>query len=115
MWGSCIRQLTGNLSQRCPSGGNRKSGSARKRLTLRRLLRRTIGLRPRGELKSARRRISCYLGGSYWLGGRDSNPDTVVQRSVHAVSSAPVRAFSRRLSRTHLRGCPSVSLRSCAV
>src|SRR4029450_6310467 len=34
-------------------------------------------------------------GDLVWLGGRDSNPDTVVQRTVDGVSSAPVRAFSR--------------------
>ena len=27
-----------------------------------------------------------------WLGGRDSNPDTVVQRAVHGLGYAPVRA-----------------------
>ncbi len=34
-----------------------------------------------------------------WLGGRDSNPDTVVQRSVHRRRCASVRSVSDRLSR----------------
>jgi integrase len=50
-----------------------------------------------------------------WLGGRDSNPDTVVQRTVHGVSSAPFPAFSGRSSRRHLRQLLSVSLLSCAA
>jgi integrase len=43
-----------------------------------------------------------------WLGGRDSNPDNVVQRIVDGVSSTRVRGFSRRLTRHHLRRLFSV-------
>src|SRR5207253_4196593 len=50
-----------------------------------------------------------------WLGGRDSNPDNVVQRTEDGVSCAPLRAFLQRSSRQHLRQLPSVSLRSCAA
>jgi Phage integrase family len=50
-----------------------------------------------------------------WLGGRDSNPDNVVQRAVDGVSPALVRAFSRRFSRQHLRPLSSVCVRSRAA
>ena len=50
-----------------------------------------------------------------WLGGRDSNPDTVVQRAVHAFVPASFRAFSRCFIRDHLRLLPSVCVRSRAT
>ena len=33
-----------------------------------------------------------------WLGGRDSNPDNVVQRALHGFRSAPVCAVLLRFS-----------------
>ena len=50
-----------------------------------------------------------------WLGGRDSNPDNVVQRAVDGVWSAPVRAVSGRFPRSHLRRLRSASLCSRAA
>jgi hypothetical protein len=35
-------------------------------------------------------------GEEVWLGGRDSNPDNVVQSAVHGRACAPVRSFSLR-------------------
>jgi hypothetical protein len=55
------------------------------------------------------------LCGRTWLGGRDSNPDNVVQRTVDGLPSALVRAFSGRFSPSLLRRLPFVSLRSCAM
>ena len=43
------------------------------------------------------------LGQVDWLGGRDSNPDNVVQRAVKVFGFAPVRSGLLRLSRPALR------------
>jgi len=58
-----------------------------------------------------------FLKGGYLdrLGGRDSNPDTVVQRAVPAFLSASFRACSRRSIRHHLRPLLPVCLRSRAA
>ena len=62
-----------------------------------------------------RRRLSTDETRRKWLGGRDSNPDNVVQRAVDGVWSAPVRAVSGRFSRSHFRRLRSVSPCSCAA
>jgi len=51
-----------------------------------------------------------------WLGGRDSNPDTVVQRAVSTFSCASFRSVSLRFSRSLLL-CAylRVGLRSCSL
>jgi hypothetical protein len=50
-----------------------------------------------------------------WLGGRDSNPDNVVQRAVHALTLVRSVRFLRRLIPGRLRLLPSDSLRSRAA
>jgi len=50
-----------------------------------------------------------------WLGGRDSNPDNVVQRAGDGLLPVPVRAVSGRFSRSHSRRLRSASLCSCAA
>ena len=65
-----------------------------------------------------RRPFDVLAGGNEtgnWLGGRDSNPDNVVQRAVHAFARASFRAFSRCFIRDHLRLPPSVCVRSRAA
>ena len=41
-----------------------------------------------------------------WLGGRDSNPDNLVQRSVLGLRSAPVCSVLFGFSRSNLRSAP---------
>jgi hypothetical protein len=50
-----------------------------------------------------------------WLGGRDSNPDTVVQRAVHGLRYATVRAVSGPFSRDIFGPHRSALLRSRAM
>ncbi len=50
-----------------------------------------------------------------WLGGRDSNPDNVVQRAGDGLLSVPVRAVSGRSSRSRCRRLRSASLCSCVA
>ena len=50
-----------------------------------------------------------------WLGGRDSNPDTVVQRAVHRFRSASIRFVAFGFSPSTSAPFRSVSLCSCAV
>jgi hypothetical protein len=50
-----------------------------------------------------------------WLGGRDSNPDNVVQRTAHRLSWARCGAFPGRFARDHFRPLPSVSVCSRAT
>ena len=50
-----------------------------------------------------------------WLGGRDSNPDTVVQRAAHVLRYASVRAVSRHFSRHLFAPLRSALLRSRAA
>jgi hypothetical protein len=67
------------------------------------------GLEPGNSL---RERLRMLL--SDWLGGRDSNPDNVVQRAVPLVPSASFRAFSCRSIRHHPRPLLPVCVRSRA-
>jgi hypothetical protein len=53
--------------------------------------------------------------GMSWLGGRDSNPDTVVQRAVPGLRYASLRAFPGRSNRESFRPLRSVSVRSRAA
>ncbi len=53
-----------------------------------------------------------------WLGGRDSNPDNVVQRAVHSCRFASIRASSRGFSRQHFgrrRWGPVRSSAACLI
>ena len=50
-----------------------------------------------------------------WLGGRDSNPDNVVQRADHGLRCASIRVVSGGSCERPLRPLPSLSLRSRAA
>ena len=49
---------------------------------------------------------SLLLKGLGWLGGRDSNPDTVVQRAVNGLRSVPVRSVLFEFSALPLQCAP---------
>jgi hypothetical protein len=50
--------------------------------------------------------ISDCSSAIYWLGGRDSNPDNVVQRVVNGLRSGPVRSVLFQFSASALRCVP---------
>jgi len=50
-----------------------------------------------------------------WLGGRDSNPDNVVQRADQPRRCAVIRIVSGRSSRRAFRPPPSISMRFCST
>jgi hypothetical protein len=53
--------------------------------------------------------------GFLWLGGRDSNPDNVVQRAVHGLPYASVRSVLGRFARDASGPLRSISVRSRAA
>jgi len=50
-----------------------------------------------------------------WLGGRDSNPETLVQRADQPRRCAVIRIVSGRSSRRAFRPPPSISMRFCST
>jgi hypothetical protein len=69
-----------------------------------------------GDISSRKRRVTNKvepLASETWLGGRDSNPDNVVQRASDGLWSASVGAVLGRSSRSPSRRRRCVSLCSC--